>query len=80
MIKDKSKSIATVAMDARAPDCAKIMTFMKFGVLVLLDENRNLAGMVTERAIVEAIGHDERDMSAIIVADIMTKDVTPCTT
>jgi len=79
VIKDKSKSISTVALDASVPDCAKIMTFMKVGVLVVLDENRNLAGMVPERAIAEAIGHDERDMSALTVADIMTKDVTPWT-
>lgn len=79
IVEDKNTNVSTVSLTATVAECAKVMTFMKVGVLVVLNDNRKLVGMVSERAIVEALGHDEIDLTSQSVADIMNTEVTACT-
>jgi len=79
IIGEKNSQLSTVTKAATVQECAKVMTFMQVGVLIVLDDERKFAGMVSERSIVEALGRDHEDLSDKTAEDLLSTEVTACT-
>ncbi len=77
-IKDiMTKEIACVDTKSSAADAAKKMKAQNVGTVMVVDENQ-LKGMVTDRAIAMKAVAAEKDPRNVPVTDIMTKDIIGC--
>jgi CBS domain-containing protein len=70
--------VLTVADDASVAVAAKGMTRHGIGCLVVTDQNRRVAGMLSERDILAKVVASGIDPGAIQVADVMTRRVVSC--
>lgn len=77
-IKDiMTKEIACVDASSTAADAAKKMKDQNVGTVMIIDQNQ-LKGMVTDRAITTKAVAENKDPRSLPVTDIMTKDVIGC--
>jgi CBS domain-containing protein len=79
LLQGKSNNITTVSITAGVTAAAQVMADMKIGILVVMDEHQNFAGMVAEREIVGALGHHGAGAADMSVGDILIRNVTACT-
>jgi len=79
LLHGKSNQLTTVSIAAKVTAAAGVMANMKIGILVVMDDKQNFAGMVAEREIVGALGHHGAGAAEITVNDILIRDVTACT-
>ncbi len=79
LLQGKSDKITTVSISANIVAAAQVMADMKIGILVVMDENQNFAGMVAEREIVGALGHHGAAAANMTVGDVLIRDITACT-
>lgn len=78
VIQDKMGHISTVQNTATLIECAKVLTFMKVGLLVVVDENSKFVGTIAEKAIIQALANHEADAIELTVADILSHEVLAC--
>ncbi len=77
-IKDiMTREIACVDAKSMASDAAKKMKDQNVGTVLVVDENQ-LKGLVTDRAITTRAVAEEKDPRSVPVTDIMTKDIVGC--
>jgi CBS domain-containing protein len=77
-IKDiMTKDIVCVDAKSTASDAAKKMKDQDVGTVLVIDENQ-LKGLVTDRAITTRTIAEEKDPRNVPITDIMTKDIIGC--
>jgi CBS domain-containing protein len=77
-IKDiMSKEIACVDAKSTAADAAKKMKDQNVGTVLVIDQNQ-LQGLVTDRAIATKAVAAEKDARTMPVTEIMTRDIIGC--
>jgi CBS domain-containing protein len=75
-IREIMRPARTVMKGISVRDAARIMNKHRIGSLIVFDEkNKSVAGIVTERDILEKVTADDKIASKIKVDDIMTKNV-----
>lgn len=78
----KSKSnieVATTVAGQKVGDAAKLLDQRRIGALVVVDEQRSLAGILSERDIVRGLSRHGVAVMDMRVGDLMTADVLTCT-
>ncbi len=77
-IKDiMTKEVACVDASSTAADAAKKMKDQNVGTVLVVQENQ-LKGLVTDRAITTKAVAEGKDPKSLPVTDIMTKDIVGC--
>ena len=75
VLSDKGSDVATVARDATLGEAVKQLAERRIGALVVLDEQGAVAGIISERDLVQCLAvHGEAALSES-VAKAMTRDV-----
>jgi CBS domain-containing protein len=72
-----TKEIACVDAKSSAADAAKKMKDQNVGTVLVIDENQ-LMGLITDRAITTRAVAEEKDPRNVPVTDIMTKEIVGC--
>ena len=79
LLHGKNDKITPVSIRAGIAAAAQVMADMKIGILVVMDDKQNFAGMVAEREIVGALGHHGAKAAEMTVDDVLIRDITACT-
>ncbi len=79
LLEGKNNNITTVSIGAKVTAAAQVMADMKIGILIVMDDNQKFAGVVAEREIVGAFGHNGSQAADMTVSDILIRDITACT-
>lgn len=80
ILKDKSSAdVATTVAGQKIGDAAKLLDQRRIGALVVVDEQRSLAGILSERDIVRGLARHGLAVLEMRVGDLMTADVLTCT-
>lgn len=75
-IKDMmSRNIVFVSPDNNVKQVAEIMRDKSIGVVLIIDQDQNLSGMISERDIITKVVAFKLDPSEILVKDIMTRNL-----
>ncbi|MEZ5833457.1 MAG: CBS domain-containing protein [Dongiaceae bacterium] len=78
IIRGKPHRLISVAPDESVQRAADVLTRERIGALLVLKPNGDIAGILSERDIVRAVGVNGADILAHPVAELMTKDVICC--
>ena len=70
--------VATARPDATIADAAKLLKERNVGALVIMTEDGQLAGILSERDLVRGLPDHGADLLALKVKDRMTAEVTTC--
>jgi len=74
-----SSDISTAVPGQKVGDAAKLLDQRRIGALVVVDDQRALAGILSERDIVRGLSRHGPAVMDMLVGDLMTKDVLTCT-
>ena len=74
----KPHRLISVAPDESLQHAAEVLTRERIGALLVLKPNGDIAGIISERDIIRAVGVNGADVLARPVAELMTKEVTCC--
>jgi len=79
LLSRKGRDVVTIAPHANLTEAAKLLAERRIGAVVVTGADNRVAGILSERDIVRAVG--ERGPSALEdnVAAVMTRKVTTCT-
>jgi CBS domain-containing protein len=77
ILANKGGQVWTVGKDATVLQAAMLMTEHRIGALVVLDRER-IAGMFSERDVLQRVVGEQRDPSRTTVGDVMTSEVACC--
>ncbi len=72
------RPLTTVSPDDSVLDAARLMNDHHIGAVPVLDKDRRVVGMFTERDIMTRVVAKERAPSDVIVRDVMTSPVIAC--
>jgi CBS domain-containing protein len=75
----KPHRLISVAPDESLQHATEVLTRERIGALLVLKPNGDIAGIISERDIIRAVGVKGAEVLARPVAELMTKDVTCCT-
>jgi CBS domain-containing protein len=78
IIHGKPHRLITVAPDDTLQQAAEVLTRERIGALLVLKPNGDIAGIMSERDIVRAVGLKGTDVLSRPVAELMTKEVICC--
>jgi len=78
IIHGKPHRLISVAPDESLQHAAEVLTRERIGALLVLKPNGDIAGIISERDIIRAVGVKGADVLARPVAELMTKEVTCC--
>ncbi len=78
IIQGKPHRLITAAPDEALQQAAEILTRERIGALLVLKPNGDIAGILSERDIVKAVGLKGAEVLSRPVAELMTKEVTCC--
>ena len=79
LLERKGTHVWTIGLDATVLQAALLMNEHKIGALVVLDEGQ-IAGMFSERDVLQRIVAEQRDPVRTTVKEVMTTEVVCCTT
>jgi CBS domain-containing protein len=80
MLKSKSSTdVATTVAGQKVGDAAKLLDQRRIGALVVVDDQRSLAGILSERDIVRGLSRHGAAVLDMQVGQLMTADVLTCT-
>jgi len=71
----KSRELHTINVNAPVRDLVRDLTRKSIGAVVVLDETRELCGIVSERDILRLLDRTDGDIAASSVREIMTSEV-----
>ena len=74
----KPHRLISVAPDESLQAAAEVLTRERIGALLVLKPNGDIAGIISERDIVRAVGVKGAEVMGRPVAELMTKDVICC--
>lgn len=75
ILKRKGRDVATIPCSATLREAAQQLKAKGIGALVILDEDGALAGIISERDIVNAMAEEGEAAASRSVCDFMTTDV-----
>lgn len=78
LLQDKPQRMITVGPEQTLQQAAEVLARERIGALLVLKPNGDIAGILSERDIVRAVGSDGAAMLERPVAELMTKDVICC--
>jgi CBS domain-containing protein len=78
LLDKKGSHVWTIGKDATVYQAACFMNEHKIGALVVLEQG-HIAGMFTERDVLQRVVGDQRDPNRTSVAEVMTTEVLGCT-
>lgn len=78
ILKDKPQRMITVGPEQTLQQAAEVLGRERIGALLVLKPNGDIAGILSERDIVRAVGTKGAEVLDRPVAELMTKDVTCC--
>jgi CBS domain-containing protein len=73
-----SDSVLTITADATLGDCAKKLAENRIGALIVSPDGNAIAGIISERDVIGAIGRKGIAALSEPVSSIMTRDVQVC--
>lgn len=77
ILERKGRTVVTVRRDQSLLQAAKLLRDHNIGALIVVDEDDNLAGVISERDIVWEVARNAT-ARAVTVAEAMTSDVRTC--
>jgi len=78
LAKKIGQHVETIDPAASLQELAKKLIALRIGALVVMDQNRRLVGIVSERDLLKVVASNDRDMDQRPVFEIMTKNVITC--
>jgi len=78
ILRNKGKSVVTIHPDATVERAVGVLRQRGIGALVVSDDGETVAGILSERDIVEALGRYGSELLAVSVAEVMTCPVVTC--
>lgn len=79
VLKAKGSNVATAAQTVSLQEIAKRLSDERIGAIVILDDDGNVVGILSERDLVRAVAEGGGEALKKPVADVMTRDVVTCT-
>jgi len=74
----KSSDIATTRPDSRVSTVAGLLKLKRIGALVVSDDGDHIAGIISERDIVQGLVDHGEELLKMPVSEIMTRTVKTC--
>jgi CBS domain-containing protein len=78
ILRGKGDWVATIRPDATIAEAVDMLNRERVGALVVSEDAAEVAGVLSERDIVRALGRHGEDLLSRPVDDIMTRDVITC--
>ena len=78
ILEEKGRDVTTVGRATTLMEAARVLTQQKIGAVVVVDPDRQILGILSERDIVRAIAERGRDVMDQDVASVMTRKVVQC--
>jgi len=78
ILRDKGDWVATIRPEATIADAVEMLNQERVGALVVSDDGGEVAGVLSERDIVRALGRFGEDLLSRPVDEIMTRNVITC--
>jgi CBS domain-containing protein len=78
ILEEKGRDVTTVGRETTLMEAARVLTQQKIGAVVVVDPDRQILGILSERDIVRAIAERGRDVMDQDVASVMTRKVVQC--
>jgi len=78
ILRNKGKSVVTIHPDASVERAVAVLRLRGIGALIVSDDGETVAGILSERDIVEALGRYGSELSAVNVSEVMTCPVVTC--
>ena len=75
ILQKKSNQVFTLQPHQTLAEASQILTTNNIGALLVLNEKNHLVGILSERDIVRQVAAHGKQMGAITVGEVMTKDV-----
>ena len=75
----KGTDVFTTSPETGLADIAKVMTDKRIGAAVVLDQNKKIVGLLSERDFVHALAAKGAECARLTVSDAMNKSVVSCT-
>lgn len=79
IIAQKGPFVATINSSSNISHLVDVLKRHNIGAVVVSDDGRRIKGIISERDVVRALASHTGEISALHVADLMTKDVYTCT-
>ena len=76
VLKEKGAYIISVTPEARLEEVAQLIATRRIGAVVVLDANRRLVGIISERDLVKGLAQRGPKVLDMLAQDIMTRDVS----
>jgi CBS domain-containing protein len=78
ILDEKGRDVTTVGRETTLMDAARVLTEQKIGAVVVVDPDRHILGILSERDIVRAIAERGGEVMSQEVAGVMTRKVVQC--
>lgn len=78
ILKAKGRAVTTVRPTATLLDVAKKLGPKKIGAVVVVGDNGQVAGIISERDIIRVVSEQGAAALSLAVADVMTRNVVAC--
>jgi CBS domain-containing protein len=79
ILQDKGRDIVAIGDHATMHEAARLLAARRVGAVIVQDSHGGLAGILSERDLVRAIGEDGAEALKRGVGDYMTRSVATCT-
>jgi CBS domain-containing protein len=79
VLREKGNTIVSVRPDTPLMELVATITSRRIGAVLVLDDNGQLAGIVSERDVVKALSKQGPGIASLHAGDIMTRTVTTVT-
>lgn len=80
ILKNKGSDVVTTGPDETVAATALLLNAKRIGAVVVCDVTGAVAGIISERDIIHAIAVNGERALAMAVREVMTREVTSCTT
>ncbi len=78
ILKEKGRAVETAGVRATVMDVATRLSALRIGSIVVTKDDGSIAGIISERDIIRAVGREGASALDWPVADIMTRSVMTC--
>lgn len=75
ILKKKSPEVITIGIDKTVYDAIALLIRHRIGALVVLNDNAEIVGIISERDIINVLYDNYKPLDTILIKNVMTKDV-----
>ncbi len=75
ILKQKGPEVFTIGEDKTIADAVRILSANNIGVLLVLNSEAKISGIISERDIIRSLAHDHENCLSKKVKDLMTKQI-----